>query len=693
MRRLAVPSLITLAALSSAVSAQTGVGEDQFDLGRIIVTGERPDGLSSVGGSVVTHEQIWEFQKLSLEQALDFAPGVTTTIRGRRNEFDIFVRGFDRLQVPLTVDGVRIYLPADNRVDFARFMTADLAAVQVQKGYASVLDGAGAMGGAINLVTSVPTDVLELEGGFSNQGRSGVENRNVYFMGGSRQDRFYVQGSVTATDRDSWSLSGDYVPTPNSFEDGDERHSSYTEDWRVNLKVGYTPNDTDEYTININRQGGEKGSPLNVYNNPPVPNGSYWKWPYWDVTNTTVLTRTGFEGFELQTRTFYNTFENGLQSYDNISYTTQNQPFAFFSPYDDRVYGVRIDFAMTNLESNTLKFAVHYRTDEHIEQQTSRPTNPNPALRVVEPEQEQAQNTWSVAVENTFHVRPELDIVAGVSYDEYEITKSQEFGDHDGVPATPSQLFERLKGSGDGFNSQAAAIWRYNERAQLHASVSDRGRFPTFFELYSTRFGTATPNPDLGPERATNYEIGWERNTTQGTRLGAAYFYSDVQDLIQTVVLPDTTTQAQNVGNGRFSGIEVYFDRQVLERLSVGGNYTYIDREITDALQPTLRADGVADNEMVLYASWQPVPSFTLTPSFEAADDRWSSINTNPAAPFPYVRTGAYHVLNLDASYRFENDLELGLGIKNMTDDHYELSWGFPQSGRAVYAKLNMSFE
>jgi iron complex outermembrane receptor protein len=692
MRRVAVPAFVTLSTLASAVPAQTPVDDGFFDLGRIVVTGERPDGLSSVGGSVVTQEQIWTHQKLSLEQALDFAPGVTTTIRGRRNEYDIFVRGFDRLQVPLSIDGVRAYLPADNRIDFARFMTADIAEVQIQKGYASVLDGSGAMGGAINLVTGKPTDVLELEGGVSMQGRDAdLQDRSGFFVGGSRQERFYVQGSLSFTDRDFWTMSSDYEPVPNSLEDGGERQSSYTEDWRVNLKVGYTPNETDEYAININKQGGEKGSPINVYNNPPVPNGSYWTWPYWDIMNTTVLTSTQFDSFALQTRTFYNTFENGLQSYDNLTYTTQSQPFAFFSPYDDRAYGVRIDFNVTSLESNTLKMALHYRTDEHIEQQTSRPTHPTLAFE--EPPQEQVQNVWSVGIENTFHLRPELDIVAGVSYDDYEVTKAQEFGNHDNNAATPNILFERPKGGGDAFNSQVAAIYRYNESAQLHFSISDRGRFPTFFELYSTRFGTATPNPDLGPERATNYEIGWERSSSRGDRLGATLFYSDVSDLIQTAVLPDSTTQAQNVGNGRFRGIEVYFDKQVARGLTVGGNYTYIDREIHDALQPNLQADGVADNEVVLYATWRPVPNFAFTPSLEAADDRWSNVNTNPQPANPYVRTGAYHVYGLDATYSFANDVELGIGARNVTDDHYELSWGFPQAGRSVYVKASMSFE
>ena len=119
-----------------------------FRLGEIVyVLGKEP-GSPGIGGTVVTHEQLRTFEKNSLDQAVNIAPGVVSTFdaNGRRNESDIFVRGFGRWQVPLMVDGVRIYLPADNRLDFGRFLTADIAAIQIQKGYASVLDGPGAIG-------------------------------------------------------------------------------------------------------------------------------------------------------------------------------------------------------------------------------------------------------------------------------------------------------------------------------------------------------------------------------------------------------------------------------------------------------------------------------------------------------------------------------------------------------------------
>jgi iron complex outermembrane receptor protein len=126
-------------------------------MGQIVVVGGT-EGQPGVGGAVLTDEQIWAFDRKSLDHAVNVVRGVISTFdaNGRRNESDIFVRGFGRWQVPLSVDGVRIYLPADNRLDFSRFLTADISEIQIQKGYASVLDGPGAMGGAIILVTRKP---------------------------------------------------------------------------------------------------------------------------------------------------------------------------------------------------------------------------------------------------------------------------------------------------------------------------------------------------------------------------------------------------------------------------------------------------------------------------------------------------------------------------------------------------------
>ena len=82
-------------------------------------------------------------------------------------------------------------------------------------------------------------------------------------------------------------------------------------------------------------------------------------------------------------------------------------------------------------------------------------------------------------------------------------------------------------------------------------------------------------------------------------RLEGAVFYSDVRDLIQTVVLPDTTTQTQNVGDGQFYGAEVGVDAPLAPQLTFGGNYTALSRTIRDALLPEPAADRRADAQGV----------------------------------------------------------------------------------------------
>jgi iron complex outermembrane receptor protein len=132
-----------------------------YQLGEIYVSGAGQGG-TGVGGSIITREETWTFEKQTLEQAVNPVPGVVSTQStvGQRNETDIC----SRLRALVTAADdrrVRVYLPVDNRLDFSRFLTSDIAEIQIQKGYASVLDGPGGMGGAINLVSRKPVKPFE----------------------------------------------------------------------------------------------------------------------------------------------------------------------------------------------------------------------------------------------------------------------------------------------------------------------------------------------------------------------------------------------------------------------------------------------------------------------------------------------------------------------------------------------------
>lgn len=672
--------MLSCVVLPSAARAD----EDIFALGKITVTAAR--GTESVvADSTVTNDEVWSFDRNTLDEAVKLIPGVTSTFdaNGRRNEHDILVRGFGRWQVPLSIDGIRIYLPADNRLDFSRFLTQDLAQIQVRKGYVSVLDGAGGVGGAINLVTRKPTEAFEagFQSGSSFGNDGSYEGWNGYARLGTRQDSYYLQATGSYLDRDHWRLADGFRAT--AIEDGGDRNGSDTRDWRVNVKAGYTPNDTDEYSLSYTSQSGSKGAPLNVNNNPPNPPNSHWRWPWWDIENLYWLSTTQLgQGSYLKTRAFYNTFDNALYAYDNATYTTQSANGRFRSIYDDTGYGGSVEFGIAVLARNTLKAAIHYRRDEHTERNYNRPTHPT--LISVEPLQTTQEDTWSIALEDTFSATPDVDIVVGVSYDSNDLRQAQEYNPTQG-------LFEYPTGGSSAVNGQSAVYWRYSDSGELHASVSSRTRFATIFERFSTRFGTALPNPDLDPERATNYELGWELTASEhDTKLTAAVFYNDVEDMIQTVVVsagPPQLTQAQNVGDGEYSGVELGVDSQLGTQIRVGANYTYLKRKIVDALQPNYRPTGTPTHQGFAFLSYQPIEPLTITPSIELADDRWSDVTGGA-----YRQVGAYTLVGLQVQYRAGESWQAAIGGRNLLDENYQLADGYPNPGRGFYAKVNFNF-
>lgn len=671
--------------------------DEVFQLGRILVRAEGANGGTSgrsISETVVTAEDMRSQNRQLLDDALRTVPGVeSSNFGGQRNERMIYVRGFDRWQVPLSIDGVRIYLPADNRLDYGRFLTPDLAEIQVHKGYVSVLNGPGAMGGAINLVTRQPTKELEgeLSAGFDLGNTGDLSAYTLLGSVGTRQDLFYLQASGVLRDSDGFYLSHDYNPqdvgTGGPVQGSGLRDFSDVEDWRINLKAGYTPNATDEYVFSYTVQEGNKGAPYHV--RQPVrgitPSGSFqqnWTWPQWNVSTTSFNSHTqiGDESY-IKTKAYYNTFDNLLSMYDDSSFTSQAVR-GENSYYNDHSYGFSVEGGTELIPMNTLKAALHYRSDVHERWSHVKPGaagDPD-----ISPRQNRVEDTWSVAVENTFHATDTIDLVGGISYDWYKTSKAEYY-----VSApTPAVLNYPLFGN-DALNWQAAAIWSPTNDLEFHASVSSRTRFPNLFERYSTRFGTNIPNPDLGPERATNYEIGGQATILDGkARIGGAIFYSDVGNAIQSVPLNSTTSQFQNIGETTYYGFEISGEWEALPELTVGGNYTYLKSEYDDPGRPDLKPVGRPEHVAYIYANWTPTEALTITPSLELSSRRWSS-TTNERT---FFEVPGFGIANINAEYKLNEQTSFTAGVRNIFDRNYELADGFPEPGRTFYLKSRITF-
>lgn len=675
---LALPLLFPIGAQAQADNKPQD--SNVFTLGQITVTGQREDE-PAIATSTLSSEEMRDFTKESLKEALDIIPGVSIKGgSGNRNEPVISVRGFHWQQVPLYMDGIRLYLPADNRIDFDRFLTLDLSEIQVSKGYVSVLNGPDGMGGAINLTTRKPAKPLEAEANLSAKlGEGGqYEGYTAYTNVGGKQNQFYWQASFEQRKLDDWRLSHNFKPTV--AENGGRRNNTDKKDWRANLKAGFTPNATDEYSLNFVKQEGEKHGIGAVTGTSAI---SRWDWPKWDVWSLYWLSHTQLgEKSYVKTKAYYNSFDNDLFAYRDDAYTIRN----FQSHYDDNAKGVSLEFGTDLLPMQTLKAALHFRRDEHKEWQDS--FNAANIPTVLEPKQKNLEDRYSFALEDTVHITPQFDLVGGWSRDIRRTKKAEEFVSPNFVHFDLADMFAT--------NWQGAAIWRYREGGKVNFSVSRVHRFPTMFERFSTRFASAISNPYLKPERALNFELGFSDRIYPGVYMEAALFHNKVKDAINwhtsyaygTQSNGDPMQKSVNLGEATFKGLEVALHAQVMPTLSVGGNYTYIKTKVDDPNIQNYKLTSTPRHQAFLYAKWKPVNDLSVIPSFEYGGTRWS----DPPSGTGYVRAGNFRIFNLKADYQLDRHWDVSLAVRNLFDKNYELSSGYPEEGRSFLLSTRYQF-
>lgn len=111
-----------LAVLSSGVAHAEGRTQiedlggksgETYRLGEVVVTARDRTGRPT-GGAVIRADAIERIARTGVDQALDLLPGVgAVSTGGSRNERYASIRGFDRFQTTLSIDGVRVFSPAD----------------------------------------------------------------------------------------------------------------------------------------------------------------------------------------------------------------------------------------------------------------------------------------------------------------------------------------------------------------------------------------------------------------------------------------------------------------------------------------------------------------------------------------------------------------------------------------------------
>ncbi len=665
-RRTLLAAAVMAACGCSTAWAQSSASINPFELGTITVHSTRPQ-IGEIGedqvGSVIARKEMQQFNRDNVADALNLLPGVTVA-NNSRNEKTIFVRGFDVRQAPLFIDGIPVYVPYDGYVDFNRFTTADLAAIQVAKGFSSVSYGPNALGGAINLISRKPVAALE---GDVNVGFASGNEKHTAVNVGSNQGMWYVQAGASYLNSDYFPLSSDFKAT--TTEDGGHRENAYRKDGKLSFKVGLTPNATDEYALSYIKQDGEKGQPPST--DPAA--ARYWKWPYWNKESVYFVSKTALGDSEtLKVRLYTDRFDNEVDTYTNSTYSVlktagSGSVSTGKSIYNDKTFGGSIELESRRISANTLKFVAHYKEDKHQEHDANSLVT--------------AQFKDSL---RSYAVEDNIDLAAhwmlSLGYAHHEITPETVFSNGNAY-SLPS------KKSAD--NAQAGLFFDYSDASRFYATVAQKTRLPTLKDRYSQRLGSYVENPGLLPEESVNYEVGYQGKPWQGAKAEAAIFHSDISDKIQSVFVGAVGSsctnvfkcQMRNVGKVQMDGIELGLSSPLASWLEAGANYTWLNlKNISD---PATRLTDVPTQKLNAHLLLRPMAQVDVIGFIESDSGRWAS-NT--------VKLGGYTTLNLKAVYRPARNVSTEVGVTNLTDRNYSLADGFPSPGRMLFANANYQF-
>lgn len=615
--------------------------------------------------TVVTPETFTQLDKRNVAEALTIVPGVTLQKSGGRNELQVRVRGFDNRQVPVFYDGVPIYIPYDGNLDLGRFLTSNLASLEVSKGYTSLLQGPNQMGGSINLTTSKPSKPLEASIGYRQGWSRGSDNAfDADASLGIKNDIGYLQVSGSQ-------LKQRFAGLPHSVNndvagENGRRTNSASDDKRGIVKVGFTPRENDEYTFTYIKQDGEKQNPPYAGTSDQKPR--YWQWPEYDKESYYYqgTTRLG-DGFTLKSRAYRDTFKNTLMMYNSLS--DLHKGIGSYSHYDDYTDGAALQLSADMRERDQLSFAAHWKEDVHREQGSKDA-----------PYDRYKDRTWSLSSEYQWAVDDQWDVVAGISYDWRDSLEAMKHENN-------GKITRYDDNSQNAFNWQAMTKYHFANRDDIALSFSDRSRFPTLKERYTTSrpaFGqVALVNPNLKAERARSVDLTYNGYLTERWGYEASVYYNRISDAILTQNIDANTVQNRNSGRVDYTGLDLGIKGVIVEELKVGLNYSLIHSSVKD--QGVGKITGLPTQTVVgwlTYTPWQPL---SVTLSEEARSSSYSNTDGSQKA-------AGFAVTNLRTDYQIIKGLSVNASVNNLFDTAYAYTEGFVEEGRNYWAGIEYKF-
>jgi len=662
-------------------------GYKVYTLGQIVVTGKRQTEQQTGISTIMTAEEIKATNSHTVSEALRYMPGVYVST-GLKNEPAVRIHGFDQSRILVLIDGVPYSEAKYGRLPLNQITTDNVSEIIVEKGNQSVLYGANAEGGVINIITKQPLAKPSISAQFQLAEKNAQE---FSISHGMKLGMINYWLNYTHKESDAWKLSDKFSPRIGTIRLGSRRkvkaylenggkfrdNSDYKNDsfW---AKVGIEPSADSEYYVNFHYTATDEGSPssvdsVKVFSSRPA--FSYFaRMPKYDDWGIDLSGRQKVaDKLTFKAKLFYH---NHIDDYVSYADQTFRNKMAV-SRYKDYMAGGMLLADFKPVQWDSLKMAVHYRGDSHKQRDDD-----------YLPFAESFAYTGSVALENTFTYIKNCTVLLGASYDWYKVDRAEltitdrstgDFIQQEDLD-TPARQNE--------INPMIGVTYTFLDSTRFFASVARKTSFPTLGQLYSTRSG----NLQLKSEKSINYAIGISRSFGQLLKLKLSPFYHDISDRI-TRDAPHSDGTYRNYAKVKMTGAEFSADLTPVEDLFIRADYTYNHARDKSSGQVTNKVTGIPKHKInanVEYTLPYLGTRVDLTMVYQSKS--YSQLPTATKPDTPILRNDTYTVFNAKISQKFLKHLEAFIYLDNIFDKNYEPESGIPAPGRTAWLGMSAKF-
>ncbi|MEM4204374.1 MAG: TonB-dependent receptor, partial [Candidatus Methanomethylicaceae archaeon] len=542
-------------------------------------------------------------------------------------EANVGMRGFggEGKNILVLLDGVRISEPFDNSLFWKLLPLQQIKRVEVIRGGVSSVYGGGALAGVVNIITEKGAEKPERKGGI--------------MFGSFGEQKYYV------------SASGPYAGWKYYANIGKEKFDGY----RRNSKHEETT-----FMVKMDRDFGRDGNIIISINNHESKSGiagGITKEAMERDPTQMHEDASDSDGWTNKMTLYSLSYNHGALSVNLFSESrVQNSVMTFASGTSEVSLKTNSNGATMQLVKenqfgkgrNSIAVGLEYRKD--------RVNNPStfasgwgswPTDKAID------KTILGIFLQDNLSLMDRLSINMGLRYDKEDI----DLIDNLDLTQNKTRKVSHL-------SPKFGIVYRPDEYWSVFASAAQSFKAPEANAMIYEAPGLFSPNPDIDPTIANNYEIGMRYIDKEGNEGKASLYRIDSTREILLNVFAQPFQKNENFDTLR-TGIEIYIKRSILEKLIFSFGYTFNNATFKCGQFEGKTIPLVPRNKYVAQVDYRIFDGLNFRIDYLGVSGQFALNDFNNLYPVE-----EYNVFNSKLSLKRDN-YEVYLSIRNLFDEKY----------------------